>query len=69
MSMYSQVRDDASLKAAVADALSKGSASVAVPFFGGNSGPFDDLISSGVASGYTLWVEISLIEPQEGGSV
>lgn len=68
MSIYSQVHDEVTLKAAVQDALSKGAASVSVPFFGGNSCAFDDLISSGVASGYTLWVEISLTEPSEGGA-
>lgn len=68
MSIYSQVRDEAALNAAIQDALSKGSASVSVPFFGGNSCPFDDLVTAGVASGYTLWVEISLNEPKQGGA-
>lgn len=68
MSVYPEVNDAASLNVAISDALSKGAASVYVPFFGSNSCPFDDLITAGVAAGYTLWVEISLIDPSEGGA-
>ena len=59
---YAEPNSERELRDAVARARADGSGSLTVPFFGGNSQPFDELVRSGVASGYILLVEISLTE-------
>lgn len=60
MTAYPKVCDRRSLDAAMIEASNQGAGSITVPFFGGNSTVFDDLVRSGTAEGYRLWVEITL---------
>lgn len=66
MSCNSKVSDASSLQAAVSQALAEGSTLLLVPFFGGNSAAFDQIVESGQAKTYTLWVEFQL--NVEGGA-
>jgi hypothetical protein len=57
---YAEPNTPAQLRAAIRKAQSEGAAWLVVPFFGGNSGAFDQMIEQGHATGYRLLVELSL---------
>jgi hypothetical protein len=60
---FRNVKNEAELREAVAEQLRDGSLSLSVPMFSGNSWPFDLLVRDGLASSYSVVIEISLRKP------
>ena len=52
------------LRLAAVRAAAQGYGAIMVPFSGANSGPFDALVSEGIAKSYRLLIEIDLVRDE-----
>lgn len=63
---YAKVRSLDELILAIVRAAAEGSGSLTVPMFEGNSFAFDEVVRLGLATGYTVQIELSLPVPKGG---